>query len=150
VNSPAAVQKQIAQLLRDMGNYDQNHEVTYADLQKATWRPSAAKVMSMLFDRSNVDLAGNFDELVIVPDDFLWYLPFEALPIGKPDKQKLLLWHTRIRYAPTAGLAVPYSHAQKPEPKVGVVLGKLHPQDEDAIGTEAFEQLSHDVPGSVA
>ena len=39
--------------------------------------------MRLLLERSNVDLAGNFDEIVIVPDGILWYLPFEALPVGK-------------------------------------------------------------------
>ena len=43
--------------------------------------------MSLLLEHSNVDLAGNFDEIAIVPDGVLWYLPFEALPIGKPDHQ---------------------------------------------------------------
>jgi hypothetical protein len=46
-------------------------------------------------------------------------------------------------YAPTAGLAVPYTAAHKPRPRVGVVLGKLHPQDDDSVTVAAFVQRIH-------
>ena len=69
-----------------MGNFDANHEVTPAELAKGSWRATGAKVMSLLLERSNVDLAGNFEEIVIVPDGLLWYLPFEALTVGKAER----------------------------------------------------------------
>ncbi len=58
---------------------------------------------------SQVNLAANGDELVIVPDGVLWYLPFEALQIdgesvGQPSTS--LLAKRRIRYVPTMGLAL--------------------------------------------
>ncbi len=109
VHSPGQLQKQISNLLREMGNFDANHEVTPAELAKGSWRATGAKVMSLLLERSNVDLAGNFEEIVIVPDGLLWYLPFEALTVGKGDDEKLLISRARVRYAPTAGLAVPYT-----------------------------------------
>jgi tetratricopeptide (TPR) repeat protein len=150
VNSPALLQKQITNLLREMGNFDSNHELTAAEMAKGAWRSTAAKVMNLLLERSNVDLAGNFDEIVIVPDGALWYVPFEALPVGKGDQQKPLIAQARVRYAPTVGLAVAYSGANKPRPNVGVVLGKLHPQDHEGMTTRAFEQLAPTVPGAVA
>lgn len=150
IHSPTQLQKQISSLLREIGNYDQNHELAAAEISKATWRPTAAKVMSLLLEKSNVDLAGNFDEIVIVPDGILWYLPFEALSVGKKDHQQMLISSVRVRYAPTVGLAVPYSRPHKPKPTVGVVLGKLYPHDDESVATAEFEQLSHAVDGAVA
>lgn len=150
VHSPVQLQKQISNLLREMGNFDANHEVTPAELAKGSWRATGAKVMSLLLERSNVDLAGNFEEIVIVPDGLLWYLPFDALTVGKGDEAKLLISRARVRYAPTAGLAVPYTAAHKPRPRVGVVLGKMHPQDDDSVTVAAFEELGPAVSGAVA
>jgi tetratricopeptide (TPR) repeat protein/CHAT domain-containing protein len=143
VRSPATVKKQIGTLLRDMGNFDSNQQLSAGDLENA-------KLMSALLERSNVDLTGNFAEIVIVPDGPLWYLPFETLPIGAPDKQKLLVSQARVRYAPTVGLAVPYLGAKKPRPSVGVALGKLFPQDDEEITREAFERLAPAIAGAAA
>ena len=150
VQSPALLKRQIGLLLREMGNYDANHELTPAELAKDNWRAAAAKVTKMLLARSNVDLAGNFDEITIVPDGFLWYLPFEALRVGPPGRERLLVSQARVRYAPTVGLAVPYSRVRKPRPNVGVAMGRLHPQDDDSVAVDAFGRLASVVEGAVA
>ncbi|MBI3838798.1 MAG: tetratricopeptide repeat protein, partial [Planctomycetia bacterium] len=142
INSPAQLQKQISTMLREIGNFEQNHEITPNDLARTNWQTTAAKVMSLLLEKSNVDLAGKFEEIVIVPDGALWYLPFEALFVGKGEHQKSLISQSRVRYAPTVGLAIPYGRSQKPRPNIGVVLGKLHPQDDEKVALAAFEQLS--------
>jgi hypothetical protein len=150
VQSPAQLQKQLALLLREMGNYDANHELTPAELAKNNWRTAAANVTKSLLARSNVDLAGNFREIVIVPDGFLWYLPFEVLSVGPPGRQRLLMSQARVRYAPTAGLAVPYARARKPRPNIGVALGRLHPQDDESVALDAFARFATAIPGAVA
>jgi hypothetical protein len=150
VESPAQLQKQVSNLLREMGNYDNNHELAHGELTKDAWRATAAKVLESLLLRSNVDLAANFDEIAIVPDGFLWYLPFEALSVGKSPRQRPLISQARVRYAPTVGLAVPYSRVVKPRPNIGVVIGKLYPQDADTVTPAAFEQLARAVSGAVA
>lgn len=150
IQSPSVLQKQVGNLLREAGNFDANHEISAADLAKQSWRTTASKVMHLLLDKSNVDLAGNFDEIVIVPDGPLWYLPFEALPVGKGDQQKPLISRARVRYAPTVGLALPYQTRHKPRPAVGVALGKLFPRDDDTVAQTAFEQMARSVEGAVA
>jgi tetratricopeptide (TPR) repeat protein len=150
INSPVQLQKNIVSLLRELGNFDQNHELTTNDLAKTHWRSLAAKVTSLLLEKSNVDLAGRFDEIVIVPDGILWYLPFELLNVGEKDHEQLLISHARVRYAPTVGLALPTTDAQRPQPNVGVLLGKMFPQDDDSVAATAFEQLSRSVTGAVA
>jgi tetratricopeptide (TPR) repeat protein len=149
VQSPTQLQKQISLFLRDMGNYEANHEMTGTELAKGNWRSSGAKVLQLLLARSNVDLAANFEELVIVPDGFLWYLPFEALSVGPPDHQRPLISHARVRYAPTVGLAVPYAGGVKPRPTFGVALGKLHPKDDATVSADAFGRLAPVVDGAV-
>ena len=150
INSPVQLQKNIVGLLRELGNYDQNHEITPADLAKTNWRSLSAKVTSLLLERSNVDLAGNFDEIVIVPDGILWYLPFELLNVGKKDHEQLLISHARVRYAPTVGLAFPTTDAHRPQPNVGVLVGKMFPQDNEEVTAAAFEQFGRSVNGVVA
>ena len=55
-------------MLREMGNTDHNHQLSLQDLGRDNWKKSAAKVLELLFDKSNVDLSTKFDELIIVPD----------------------------------------------------------------------------------
>ena len=151
ISSPAKLRKQLMTLLTQLGNYERNHELASNDLVSGQWKTFAAIVYDSLLDKSSADLSATFDELAIVPDGALWYLPFEALPIGrKPDQSKPLLSRVRIRYAPTASLAVPYSSVSKPSPVIGVVVGKLYPRDDAAIAENAFSNLSKVVPGAVA
>ncbi len=148
--SPQQLHKQVSGLLRDLGNFDGNHVLSREELTKANWRAASDNVLRMILARSNVDLAGNFQEIVIVPDSFLWFLPFEVLHVGGREDQRLLISQARVRYAPTVGLAVADPHSQKQHPSVGVVLGKLFPQDDTAVASEAFEQYGRALPGAVA
>ena len=147
VTNAAQAPKQIAGLLRELGNFEQNHLVTVADLAKDTWQKIGEKLLEILSER-HLDLSARFDELIIVPDGPLWYLPFEALPINKEGTP--LISHVRVRYAPTVGLAIPYRKVEKPQLRVGVINGRLYPQDDPTVSQAAFEQLSKSLPGAVA
>jgi tetratricopeptide (TPR) repeat protein len=151
IASPAQLRRYVGQMLREMGNTDHNRPITPQELERETWKKSATKVVELLFEKSNVDLSAKFEELVIVPDGLLWYLPFEALPIGKKDDAKPLITQVRVRYSPTVGLSIPYHRLQKPNPgPTGVVMGKLYPHDDDSVAQAAFEPLSRAVDGAVA
>jgi len=150
IRSPQSVQKELANLLREMGNFDANHELAPADLTKTSWAAASTKVMNLLLDRSNVDLSGSFSQVVIVPDGPLWYLPFEVLPVGTADDLHTLVSQAQVRYAPTVGLALPFGAPQKPRPNIGVSLGKLHPQDDETVATSAFGRIGPAIPGAVA
>ena len=115
VGGTAQLHRHLLAMLKDMGNTDANRQVSVQDLGRDAWKKSAAKVVEVLFDKSNVDLSAKFEELIIVPDGPLWYLPFEALPVGKKDDVKPLISQVRIRYAPTVGLAIPYHKTVKPQ-----------------------------------
>ena len=104
----------------------------------------------MLEKGSLVDLSQPFDELVIVPDGMLWYLPFEALQVKVEGKPQSLISRFRIRYAPTLSLCARQGPGRNPAGNTAVVLGKLYPRDGDAVAQAAFEQLAAVVPGAVA
>ncbi len=69
------------------------------------WREAAASLRRQLVPDDAVLSAGQFDELIVVPDGPLWYLPFEILPVADKDSP-LLGDQIVVRYAPTPGFAV--------------------------------------------
>ncbi len=148
--NPNAVKGQIAGLLRELGQFEQNHPLSVQELQSSGWQKAGAKVLELLFDKSSVDLSAKFEELIIVPDALLWYLPFELLPVVARNEGETLLSRVKVRYAPTVGLAIPYTRSRKPQYNVGVVTGKLFPQDDLSVTRTAYEQIARAVPGALA
>jgi hypothetical protein len=80
----------------------------------------------------------------------LWYVPFEALEVEVRGRFLPLIAHTRVRYAPTASLAVSDGRGPVPVAKTAVVLGRLYPRDDDTVAEAAFADFSRAVPGSMA
>ncbi|MHB1038321.1 MAG: CHAT domain-containing protein [Pirellulales bacterium] len=148
---PQAISRQLAATLREMGHYDQNHQLDAAQLTSDKWKTSTQAMYDLVFKGSKVNLtSGKFDELVIVPDGALWYLPFEAFQVPGDKGSQSLLAKVRIRYAPTASLAIADGRSHKRSGNTAVVVGRLYPQDEDSVAQAEFEQLSQAVPGAVA
>lgn len=146
VQSPAEVQKALAQLLQDMGHYDQNRALAIDDLNHPGWRRSARTLLSALLEGSKIELSQGIEELVIVPDGAMWYVPFEALPLGPGDDAPPLLSRVRVRYVPTLSLAVPDAAPRERGTNMGVVVGKLFPNDKETVAQGAFAQLQRSVP----
>ena len=147
--SPQGVGRQTAALLREMGNYQQNHELTLKDLSESKWRQAARDVLDTLLKGSRADFSTKFDELIIVPDGVLWYLPFEALQVQVEGQQHPLIARFRIRYAPTAGLAVSPPGWGHRHGNTGVVVGRLYAKLEDEAARTTFAQIAKQVPGCV-
>lgn len=150
VRSPAAVRNGLADLLRAFGNVDGNREVNLETLDDTTWKQKSGELWKQLFAGTPIDLTRDIEELIVVPDDFLWYLPFEALV--HPDKPEAgpLVSQIRIRYAPTVALAIPNGLPLRPTRTSAVVLGKLYPRDDEEVAQRAFEQLRGSLPGPLA
>ncbi|HEV3417211.1 MAG TPA: hypothetical protein VG056_10370 [Pirellulales bacterium] len=141
---PPLLEKTVANLLRAIGNIDANHELTRIELADEAWRGESRDALEALVAGSKVNLAANIDEIAIVPDGVLWYLPFEALEVakGNPAKETVpLLMKSRIRYLPMMGLAVPDRQERRGLGAVGVALGKLHPRDDSQIAETEFDRL---------
>ena len=128
-------------MLRAMGQYEANVELPSDKLTDPGWKELAAKTLDMILAGSDADFATDFKQLIIVPDSFFWYLPFEALQVKIGDKYQSLISRFEIRYAPTAALGVSWQNPRRTEGRTGVVLGKLFPRDKPEVAIEEFKRL---------
>lgn len=110
------------------------------------WREEAVQLREFLIPEEVAITAERFDQLVIVPDGPLWYLPWEILPLGDADSA-LLGNEIQTRYAATPGLAVHPVAPPATGSTVAVVASRFFaPRDADANEaavasiTEALEQ----------
>jgi hypothetical protein len=104
-------------------------------------------LLDILTKESKASIPYGFTELIIVPDGYTWYVPFDALaasPQGAPPKP--LIEQVRIRYAPTIGLAVGDKRPRLETGRSLVSVGRLHVGDEDAVAEDAFAELKRAVP----
>lgn len=132
VRQAAGLPAEIAQLAKGLCLFDPDAPVATDKLLASPWRDSMAQLERMLFENSKVTFAEGIDELVVVPDGWLWYLPFELLPVASaagtgaagPDA-KLLRDVCRIRYAPTRSLAVASFSPTPFAGPIGVHAGKM-------------------------
>lgn len=148
---PAKLTKSLVAALGDMGHYGANREFTVEELNDQKWKESSQKLLQQILQGSRADFASEFPELVIVPDDVLWYVPFEALQVDVNGKLRPLIDRFRIRYTPTVSLAVQFekTSGDAPGTQTHVALGRLSPQSEDAVTRTAFERLARVVPQTV-
>jgi tetratricopeptide (TPR) repeat protein len=155
VASVDRLKKLLPQLLQTLGNHSASGELSFApggelatsQSRKAGWRQHAAQIRDALIEGSRVDLAVIGEELTIVPDGALWYLPFETLPVGPAENSVCLISRNRVRYSAFASLAVPFRRT--PTRLGSVVLApvaKLHPQQQVAGGEAAVVDLKRVVP----
>lgn len=102
VTGASRLSREVGQLLREIGvGKTRGNRLPEDD----SWRETAVNLRRVLIPEE-VDLASDrFDEVMIVPDGPLWYLPFEILPVGEKDSEAMGDQFA-IRYAPTPGLAV--------------------------------------------
>jgi hypothetical protein len=149
--NPASLSKPLSTMLRDMGMHSPTSEFAIKDLSSEKWKSSAGKMLDAITKNSTADFSKSFDELIIVPDGVLWYVPFEALQVTVEGKQRSLSSRFRIRYAPTLSLALtPYPAGRKAGGSSAVVWGKIPNREQDDVlktAREKFESsLSKIVP----
>ncbi|MCS7305430.1 MAG: CHAT domain-containing protein [Thermoguttaceae bacterium] len=150
LKSSAGAAKLCQSLLRELGHYEGNRELTIKELADPKWRSTAQKLLQMLLEGSRADL-NQVTELVVVPDGWLWYVPFEALLLkdaGGNQGGQPLLWRMKIRYLPLASLVVPDGRGRRPSAKTAVVVGRLFPRDEEQVAQAAYEKLAQVVRGT--
>jgi hypothetical protein len=148
VAAPARLKTEVGDVLRLWGHNDRTQPVAVEDLQGDAWREPAAKLLAALTNNTRADSWEQFREVIIVPDGPLWYLPFEALPVERPDGPSSLLAQVPVRYAPTFSLIVPDDRGNRPLGRTAVVAGKLLARDDDAFAQQAVEAVALALPGS--
>jgi len=110
----------VREFLRDLGNMDANHQLPIAQLRATAWLESGGKLFQALFEGSSLDPA-ELDELILVPDGIVWYVPFAALPVHVKDQQVPLISASKIRLAPTVGLAVGNAQAWRRVQRTAII-----------------------------
>lgn len=129
VRQPAAVAKEIAALARGLCLFDPTTPVSTERLAAGEWQAPAERLERLLFDQAKIDLSTGIDELVIVPDGMLWYLPFELLPVRSAREAEAaarsLRDTCRIRYCPSRSLAVLGFEPSRGDALVGIHAGRL-------------------------
>jgi CHAT domain-containing protein len=150
-SSPKTFVRKVQSMLQKWGNFEQNKELKPEELADDGWKTPAKEIMELLTADSKAELGGGmFQELAIVPDGLLWYVPFEALQVPDGDGTASLISKIRIRYAPTVGLAIGDPRRRRQGLNTAVALGKLFPRDEDEVALDAFNDLSRVVPGALS
>ncbi len=149
IASPPTVERNLKSMLHELGNYDQLKQIKLSDVESTSWKKPAQELFTLLMKDSKAD-SRMFKELVIVPDNILWYLPFEALQVPDGNTTRNLISTMRLRYAPTVGLGVGETRPRYPNGNMAVVLGRLYPQDDEEVAARAFKELGHVVPNAVA
>ena len=150
-SSPKTFVRKVQWMLQKWGNFEQNKEMKLDELADDAWKTLAKDVLDSLTTDSKAELGGDmFQELAIVPDGLLWYVPFEALQVPDGEGTTSLISKVRIRYAPTVGLAVGDPRRRRQGLNTAVALGRLFPRDEDEVSLDAYDDLSRVVPGAMA
>ena len=106
VKVPARTRRMIGELLQTIGNYDKNQVLPASLLTDDAWKERARAVYAAVGQGLTPKVFESTEELIIVPDGFLWYLPFELLPAGRLRDAKTMIEVAKIRYVPTASLIV--------------------------------------------
>ena len=150
IDSPKLLHKKTIDLLRAVGNHGHAADLDQKDLADDSWKKPAKELWELITKGAKVDITKDFDELIIVPDGFLWHVPFEMLQIPDGNQTRSLISKMRIRYVPTVSLAVSDRQGRKQLPNTAVVLGKMMPKDDDELSQRIYEKMKKSMPGTQA
>ncbi len=141
LSQPTLIERQVKNFLRELGNWEQNKQLRPSDLADAGWKKTGRDLLDAIMKDSKITLPYTFNELIIVPDNLFWYLPFEALEVSDGQGTVPLLSKLKIRYTPTVGMGMNDTRPHRQGGNTAVVLGKLFPQDDPAATTTAYEEM---------
>ncbi len=148
LRAPTSVKRTVMNLTQAIGNYKTNHVLEASLLTDDAWKKDANQLFRTVFagleENERKQFLESTEELVIVPDGFFWYLPFELLqtPTSSAATQPLIQ-RMRIRYAPTASLAVDDPRALANNGETAIVLGRLFAKESTPIIRAAAKEI-HD------
>ncbi|MEM9351515.1 MAG: CHAT domain-containing protein [Planctomycetota bacterium] len=95
----------VREFLEDHGLRDNNRAVDTETLRSDYWLESGGQLYDQLFANSDFN-SERFDEVAVVPDGALWYVPWNALPAPTEEGREPLGLVCRVRVTPLASLAV--------------------------------------------
>lgn len=141
IGTPQAIHAEVAALLAALEGRG-NRQLDGQSWVERRWREPAAQLHRTLLRSTTSDALAAADQLTIVPDGPLWYVPLEVLPSGDSESSPPLIERLPIRYAPTAALAVMPVPVRRPTSRSAVVLGNLYPREQASLAEETHRQLT--------
>ena len=131
-----ALKKGIGSVLAAMGV-----AANFADPQLLTtesWKDVVREFQGNLFEDIPAQELEAADELIVIPDGLLWYVPFEAFLVGEGDDQRPLIETTKVRYCPTLFLSFANPSSSGEIKSTGVVPGPMYPKTDSKPAEQAF------------
>ena len=148
---PQTLQKGISAMFKAMGLQDTTGGMEVETLQSIEWKQAASELRALVFNEVEDAMWDQFDELIVVPDGVMWYLPFEILQLGDdPANYSSLSDKVKIRYSPTLSLAFEPQRSDRRIVRTAVVTGKLHPKGDAELTNTEFEKLQKTIPNAAA
>lgn len=134
-NTLTSLQTNLAGMLREIGMSSPTTTMKSAKLKDTKWQELSQRVMSDLTKNSPADFSrSDFTTLILVPDHFIWYLPFEMLHIQTPQGTRPAISRFNVRYAPMASLGVPWKRRNvESSPYTALVMGKTESPTEETL-----------------
>lgn len=125
-NDLTSFQTNIVGMLREIGMTGPTTSIKAAKLKDTKWQKLASGVMADLTKGSQADFSrSDFSSLVIIPDNFTWYMPFEMLQVQTPAGTRPTISQFQVRYAPMASLGIPWKKSSLPRSAfTAIALGK--------------------------
>jgi CHAT domain-containing protein len=146
VETVPRLKSELTTILKAWGNLEKNQTVSAKELQNTEWKEPARRLLKTLTNNMKDENWAMYDELIVVPDSVLWYVPFESFPLGDGPDAPLLISRTRVRYVPTMSLARPDRQPKTPLDRTAVVAGKLFPRDDVAIAAGEYDKITAHLP----
>jgi hypothetical protein len=136
----------VGEFLRALGNYGASRSLSVDELRSESWQKPAADTFAFVFADARLDLAKT-KSLVIVPDDLLWYLPFDAL-VPDPAKPEITLADMfLIRYGPTGALTISRPEPLRRPKHTGIVANDVRLGDDKADTATMLADVEQAVDG---
>ena len=110
------------------------------------WRAIAHEISQLIFAKTQPQAIDSMNEIVFVPDGKTWYLPMEVLQVGAAGSTTNLSDKVRVRYAPTAALAVPDERVPKRFRRAGVVVDRNFIKDDANRMAQGLKDLQASIP----
>ena len=90
--SSSAPKRHLIKLLEKLGNHSRRYLINKKILTDQSWKQKAKALFHSIASGISQDRWNGIKELIVVPDGFLWYVPFELLPLPEPAfKKKMVL-----------------------------------------------------------
>jgi hypothetical protein len=141
LESPIKVRSQVSALLRAMGHLDGNQVIELEKFADPAWKEISQELLKRLTNNAPASVWDRFDELVVVPDGPLWYVPFESLQIEEGTRTVPMISKVRLRFVPTVSLAIPDARRTGPVAETAVVAGALFPRASPEVSLLAVAEL---------